>query len=97
MTSPIDIDRDEKNVVSVPRSVLVAELVNLWDDLCRAQPRTIGGGWSMHCDWIAERIEALSVYVGPVGRDNLQPNTVVERSDLYARLTAPGLTAGYEE
>lgn len=47
------------------RDAVREELSCLWTDLRTARRDAINGQWSMHCDWIVERIKALTPLVGP--------------------------------
>lgn len=47
------------------RAVLRDELSYLWTDLNTARQQAINGQWSMHCDWIVERIKTITSLVGP--------------------------------
>ncbi|MHB9857632.1 hypothetical protein [Streptomyces sp. YIM S03343] len=47
------------------REALAEELSYLWTDLQTARRSAYEGQWSMHCDWIVERIKKLTPLVGP--------------------------------
>lgn len=53
-----------------------SELINLWTDLDLAlarQSALCADGWSAHAIWVRERIEALTLLVGPVDIREIPP------------------------
>ena len=67
------------------------ELIYLWSDLEEAIRQAANGRWSMRCDWLTERIVALSRIVGvtPWGQ---APLTLLTSGTYQGVLSAAGFT-----
>ena len=62
------------------------ELVCLWDDLQEARSSALNGEWSMQCDQLVWRIEALTKLLGPTPWDAI-PMPLLE-DGIYQRIHA---------
>lgn len=62
------------------------ELVHLWYDLCMAQRNAIRTDWSIQCEGLADRIEALTRFVGPAPWERIQIPLL--ENGVYQRLHA---------
>lgn len=54
------------------------ELVALWSDMTQARRDAAYGGWSIGCDWLAQRIITLSRLVGPTFWDEVEVATLLD-------------------
>lgn len=78
------------------RSTLRDELSYLWTDLQTARRAAYRGGWSMHCEWIAERIKTITPLVGPTPWTELDIELIED--GVYQRIHAEiGVDAPYDE
>lgn len=78
------------------REALREELSCLWTDLQTARRDAREGNWSMHCDWLAERIKKLTPLVGPTPWTELDIELIED--DVYQRIHAEiGVDAPYDE
>jgi hypothetical protein len=78
------------------RTALREELSCLWTDLQTARRDAIRGGWSMHCDWIVERIKTITPLVGPTLWEQLDIQLIED--GVYQRIHAEiGVDAPYDE
>jgi hypothetical protein len=78
------------------RSALRDELSCLWTDLHTARRSAYRNSWSMHCDWIAERIKTITPLVGPTPWTKLDIELIED--GVYQRIHAEiGVDAPYDE
>ncbi len=78
------------------RSALRDELSYLWTDLQTARRDALRGGWSMHCDWIVERIKTITPLVGPTPWTGLDIELIED--GVYQRIHEEiGVEAPYDE
>lgn len=78
------------------RDALSEELSCLWTDLQTARRSAYKGNWSMHCDWIEERIKAITPLVGPTPWEQL--DIILIEDGVYQRIHEEiGVPAPYDE
>ena len=78
------------------RAALRDELSCLWADLQTARRSAYKGGWSMHCDWIVERIKTITPLVGPTPWEQLDIQLIED--GVYQRIHEEiGVDAPYDE
>lgn len=78
------------------RAALTEELSYLWTDLQTARRDAINGQWSMHCDWLVERIKTITPLVGPTPWTELDIQLIED--GVYQRIHAEiGVDAPYDE
>lgn len=78
------------------RGALRDELSCLWTDLQTARRDAINGRWSMHCDWIVDRIKQITPLVGPTPWTELDIQLIED--GVYQRVHAEiGVDAPYDE
>lgn len=79
-SSPIETADVVFAVVTEP---LREEQVNLWSDLndavkwSQTKPPVIPGRWSMHCNWLAERIVTSAQLIGAVSWQHIQTDLLL--------------------
>jgi hypothetical protein len=73
----------------------VDELEALWGDLSTARREAYRNGWSVHCDWLTERIVVLSRLAGVTDWDHV-PTDLVLDGVYKGILIAAGLPLGPE-
>ena len=78
------------------RNALRDELSCLWTDLQTARRSAYKDGWSMHCDWIVERIKTITPLVGPTSWRQLDIGLIED--GVYQRIHEEiGVAAPYDE